>query len=193
VGFTADYFATFAAMLNDDKTKQMVEELFKQTAPDAQMEKWSVRTVPRSNVDWFEMEGEFKTSAFIEKAGPRLLFKVGLVIGPQTEMYSDQQRTMSIENDNNRNYDRVIRIRIPEGYTVKNADQLRMNFSFSEDANTPFMFKADYVMKGDVLELTISEFYKEIYCPLDRYEDFRKVINAAADFNKVTLILEKAR
>lgn len=193
VGFNADFFASFAVVLNDEKKKQMVEELIKQTAPDAQLEKWSVRPVPKADVDWFEMKGEFKTSAFIEKAGPRVLFKVGLVIGPQTEMYSDEKRTMSIENENNRNYDRVIRIHIPQGYTVKNADQLRMNFTFSDDDKTPFLFKSDYVMKGEVLELTISEFYKEIYCPLERYEDFRKVINAAADFNKITLILEKTR
>lgn len=193
VGFTADYFVTFSAMLNDEKTKQMVEELFKQTAPDAQMDKWSVRLVSKPDVDWFEMKGEFRTSAFIEKAGPRVLFKVGLVIGPQSEMYSDQARTMGIENDFNRNYDRVIRIHIPEGYIVKNLDQLRMNVSYDNDEKTPFLFKSDYEMKGDVLELTISEFYKEIYCPLERYEDFRKVINAAADFNKVTLIFEKPR
>jgi hypothetical protein len=193
VGFNADYFSAFSVMLNEEKTKQMVEELIKQTAPDAQLETWSMRSVPKEDVDWFEMKGEFKTSSLIEKAGPRVLFKVGLVIGPQTEMYSDQQRTMAIENDNNRNYDRVIRIHIPQGYTVKNVDQLRMNISFSNDDKNPFLFRADYVMKGDVLELTISEFYKEIYCPLGRYEDFRKVINAAADFNKVTLILEKSK
>ncbi|HMJ70033.1 MAG TPA: DUF3857 domain-containing protein [Cyclobacteriaceae bacterium] len=193
VGYTADYFASFYEMLNEEKKKQMVEELIKQTAPDAQLGKWSARPIQKPDLDWFEMSGEFKTSTFIEKAGPRVLFKVGLIIGPQTEMYRDEQRTMSVENDNNRNYDRVIRIHIPAGYTVKNADQLKMDFAFSPGEGNPYLFKSDYVIKGDVLELMISEFYKEIYCPLEKYEDFRKVINAAADFNKVTLILEKAR
>jgi hypothetical protein len=193
VGYTADYFASFYEMLNEEKKKQMVEELIKQTAPDAQLGKWSARPIQKPDLDWFEMTGEFKTSTFIEKAGPRVLFKVGLIIGPQTEMYRDEQRTMSVENDNNRNYDRLIRIHIPAGYTIKNADQLKMDFAFNNDETNPYLFKSDYVIKGDVLELTISEFYKEIYCPLEKYEDFRKVINAAADFNKVTLILEKAR
>lgn len=191
VGFNADYFAAFAVVLNEEKTKQMVEELVRQTASDAQLEKWSVKPVPKDGRNWFEMNAGYKTSAFIEKAGPRVLFKVGMVIGPQTEMYRDDQRTMSIENESNRNYDRVIRVHIPAGYTVRNADQLNMNFSYSDDEKNPFLFKSWYVMKGDILEVRISEFYKEIYCPLDRYEDFRKVINAAADFNKVTLILEK--
>ncbi|HZY82522.1 MAG TPA: DUF3857 domain-containing protein [Cyclobacteriaceae bacterium] len=194
VGYTADYFASFYKMLNADKTKEMVEELIKQTAPDAQLtSKWSVKPVPKADVDWFEMSGEFKTSNFIEKAGPRVLFKVGLLIGPQVEMYRDDKRTMQVENDNNRNYDRLIKVHIPAGYNVRNVEQLKMNFSYSNDDNTPYLFKSDYVMNGDVLEIRLAEFYKDIYCPLERYEDFRKVVNAAADFNKVTLILEKSR
>jgi hypothetical protein len=192
-GFTADYFTTFYDMLSEDKRKQMVEELVKQTAADAQVGEWSARPLPKADRDWFEMKGEFKSGAFIEKAGPRVLFKVGLLIGPQIEMYRDDKRTMNVENDNNRNYDRVIRIHIPAGYTVKNAELLKMNFSYSSDENTPFLFRSDYATKGDILEITISEFYKEINVPLDHYEDFRRVVNAAADFNKVTLILEKIR
>jgi hypothetical protein len=30
-----------------------------------------------------------------------------------------------------------------------------------------------------------------MHLPIAFYEDFRKVVNAAADFNKVTLVLEK--
>jgi hypothetical protein len=192
VGYTADYFASFYKLLNQDKTKEMVEELIRQTAPDAQLtDKWSVKPVRKTDAEWFEMSGEFKSANFIEKAGPRVLFKVGLLIGPQIEMYRDDTRTMQVENDNNRNYDRLIRVHIPSGYTVRNADQLKMNFSYSDDDKTPYLFKSDYVMNGDVLEIRIAEFYKEIYCPLERYEDFRKVVNAAADFNKITLILEK--
>jgi hypothetical protein len=144
-------------------------------------------------VDWFEMTCDFKTSNFIEKAGPRVLFKVGLLIGLQIEMYRDEQRTSMVENDNNRNYGRIIKIHLPAGYTVKNVEQLKMNFSYSNDDKTPFLFKSDFETKGNILEIKISEFYKEIFVPVDRYEDFRKVVNAAADFNKVTLVLEKAR
>ncbi len=192
-GFSADYFAEFYNVLSEDKRKQMVEELIKQTAADAQVGEWSARPLPKPDREWFEMKGEFKTGAFIEKAGPRVLFKVGLLIGPQIEMYSNDKRTMNIENDNNRNYDRIIRIHLPANYSVKNVDQLKMNFSFSNDENTPFLFKSDYATKGNILEITITEFYKEISVPLARYEDYRKVVNAAADFNKITLILEKSK
>jgi hypothetical protein len=193
VGFSADYFSSFDEMLSDDNRKQMVEELIKQTASDAQLSSWSAKAVPKTGVDWFEMKGDFKTSNFIEKAASRVLFKVGLLIGPQVEMYRDEQRTLIVENDNNRNYGRTIRIHLPPNYSVKNVEQLKMNFSYSKDDDTPFLFRSDYEMKGDILEITISEFYKEIYVPVDRYEDFRKVVNAAADFNKVTLVLQEIR
>ncbi|HEX8059432.1 MAG TPA: DUF3857 domain-containing protein [Cyclobacteriaceae bacterium] len=193
VGYSADYFVTFYQLMNDEKRKQMVEELFKETAPDAQVDKWSAKPVAKGDVDWFEMQADFKTSTFIEKAGPRILFKAGLLIGPQIEMYRDEHRVSAVENDNNRNYDRSIKIHLPQGYVVKNADQLKMNFTYSNDDKNPFIFKSDYVIKDGVLEITIAEFYKEIFVPLDRYEDFRKVVNASADFNKITLVLEKAR
>ncbi len=33
--------------------------------------------------------------------------------------------------------------------------------------------------------------YKKMYYPINQFEDFKKVINASADFNKVVLVLEK--
>jgi Domain of Unknown Function with PDB structure (DUF3857) len=193
VGFTADYFATFHAVANEEKRKQMVEELIKETAADAQVTTWKARPVAKPKQDWFEIQGEFKTSSFIEKAGPRVLFKAGLLIGPQIEMYRDDKRTYAVENGNNRNYDRIIRIHIPAGYTVKNADQLNMDIRFNNEESNPYIFKSEHTLNGNLLEIRITEFYKEIYVPLEKYENFRKVVNASADFNKVTLVLEKVR
>lgn len=192
-GYQANYMDSFNEMINEEKRRQMVDGLVKQTIPDAELKEWSVKSSEKNDLDWFQVDATFKTSGFIEKAGPKVLFKAGLLIGPQLELYRDDKRTMPVENDNNRNFDRIIRIHLPAGYTVKNADQLNMNLSYSGDENTPFLFKSVYATKGDMLEITITEFYKDIYVPLERYEDFRKVINASADFNKVTLILEKAK
>ena len=106
-------------------------------------------------------------------------------------MYRDDERTTTVENEFNRKYYRIIRINIPEGYKARNPDDLKINIAYKDRDLTPFLFKSDYTIKGNVLEISIEEFYKEIYAPLSRYEDFRKVVNAAADFNKITLVLEK--
>jgi len=59
------------------------------------------------------------------------------------------------------------------------------------DGERVFEFLSTYTLKKKELIVTIKENYKIIECPLDCYEPFRAVINAAADFNKVTIILEQ--
>jgi hypothetical protein len=106
-------------------------------------------------------------------------------------MYRDDQRTAEVENDFNRMYNRTIKIHLPKGYQVKNLKDLKSDITYRDKDNIPFLFKSDYTLTDDLLEVRIEEYYKQIYAPLSRYEDFRKVINAAADFNKITLVLEK--
>ena len=51
-------------------------------------------------------------------------------------------------------------------------------------------FDSNFEVKNNQLSILIDEYYDEIYYPANKFEGFRKVINAAADFNKVTLILK---
>ncbi len=168
----------------------MVKEITKQTAPDAEIDKWTL-AVAKSNANNVVMKTDFKSSHFIENAGTRILFKVGELIGPQTELYRDDQRATPVENDFNRGYDRVIKVRIPDGYRVKNPDDCHIDIQFKDGDQVPFLFTSDHKQNAQTLEITIREYYKSIHAPLARYEDFRKVINAAVDFNKVVLVLEK--
>ena len=39
--------------------------------------------------------------------------------------------------------------------------------------------------------ISIDEFYRQVNYPVSEIEPFRKVINAAADFNKTVLVMEK--
>jgi hypothetical protein len=48
-------------------------------------------------------------------------------------------------------------------------------------------------LQGDKLVIYSKEYYSENGYPASRFEEFRKVINAAADFNKKTIILSKSR
>jgi hypothetical protein len=116
---------------------------------------------------------------------------VGELIGPQSELYREEARQTPIENTHNRGYSRIIRLTIPQGYTVSNLEALNMKVEYKDGEQIPFSFASSYAQQGDLITVTIDEFYKEIYAPLERYEDFRKVVNAAADFNKVTLVFVK--
>lgn len=190
-GYNASYFTPYYDMMSTDQRVGMIEQITKQTAPDAAIKKWTANPVPGGKSNNFLVDVDFQSSHFMEKAGPRILFKVGELIGPQIEMYRDDQRTAEVENDFNRMYDRTIRIQLPKGYQVKNPDDLKFNIAYTDKDQVPFLFKSDYTLKDNLLEVRVEEYYKQIYAPLSRYEDFRKVVNAAADFNKITLVLEK--
>ena len=115
-----------------------------------------------------------------------------MLIGPQSELYNDDKRQIPVENTFNRGYERVIKVNLPAGYSVKNPDDLNFNVIYdNRGSDSPFSFVSTHTIEGNVLTIRVNEYYKEIYAPLDRYEDYRKVINAAADFNKVVLVLEK--
>ena len=84
-----------------------------------------------------------------------------------------------------------IKIAIPEGYKITNLEDLNMDV-FSENGDEKTMeFTCAYEVNGNILTVTCNEYYNEIRIPLSRYEEFRSVINAAADFNKITLVFEK--
>jgi hypothetical protein len=192
-GCNATFVAPYYDMVSETDRAKLIEELMKQTAPDPVISKSSAKTVDNGVTNNFIMDVSFSSTHFIEMAGTRILFKVGELIGPQVEMYRDDQRMTEVENDFNRGYDRVIKIKIPEGYQVRNPDDVKLNVVYDENGKQPFLFVSDYTLQNDEMVITIKEYYKEIYAPVSRYEDFRKVINAAADFNKVTLVLEKKR
>jgi hypothetical protein len=190
-GHDASFILPYIDFMNDEQRKTMVEELTKQTAPDARLKSWTVNAEPNKGLPKIGFDVNYQTSHFLEKAGPRILFKAGLLIGPQVEMYRDDARQNPVENDFNRAYERDITIIIPDGYTIKNPDDLKIKVLYEDGQRIPFSFESTYTLSGNKLTLTVTEYYKEIYAPLNRYEDFRKVINASADFNKVTLVLEK--
>ena len=190
-GYNAAFFAPYYDLMSADQRLNMINEIIKQTAPDAVIKNSKAYSEAVEYGSNFIVDVDFQSSHFLEKAGPRVLFKAGELIGSQIEMYRDDERTTTVENEFNRKYYRIIRITIPEGYKARNPDDLKFNIAYQDRDLTPFLFKSDYTIKGNVLEITIEEFYKEIYAPLSRYEDFRKVVNAAADFNKITLVLEK--
>ena len=171
----------------------MIDQLTKQTAPDAEINKWTAGPATDGQSNNFRVSVDFRSSHFVERAGSRILFKVGELIGPQIEMYRDDERTVAVENDFNRMYNRTIKIHLPDGYRVRNADDLLIDIAYTDEDDVPFSFKSDYILEDKVLTVHIEEYYKEIYAPLSRYEDFRKVVNAAADFNKITLVLEKSQ
>lgn len=137
----------------------------------------------------FVARGTITGGDYVETANNRILLKVGLLIGPQAEMYNKGERKLPVENMYTREYHRQIVVNIPEGKTIKNPEILNMNVVSSiEGDNTKFI--STYEIKGNQLIVTIIEVYSRIHYPVKDYLVYEKVMNAAADFNKLVLVIE---
>ena len=127
----------------------------------------------------------------VEQAGNKYIVKLGQIIGPQSELYNVKKRHQPVDVQRIHYYYRKIVFEIPEGYTVADITPMDINVALN-DGETPsagFVSKATRV--GNTVVVEISEYYKSLQYPIEQFESFRKVINAAADFNKRSLVLEK--
>ena len=134
----------------------------------------------------FDIDSEY----FVEKKGDKYLFKLGDLIGPQMEMQQEKKRILPLEAEFNRSYYRTIKIHIPEGYQISNLEDITIKNSYATKEKELFVFNSYYTLEGNVLTVTADEHYRETFVAPEIFEAYRTVINSAADFNKVTLILE---
>lgn len=139
----------------------------------------------------FTVIANVTTDAFVEKAGNKYLFKLGELIGTQVEMYQEKERKLPLEIQFNRNYHREISFTIPEGYKIVNPDDIIIDNEYNKDGEILMKFISSYVIEGNKVVVNADEYYKIIEVSPDIFEQYRAVINSAADFNKITLILEK--
>ncbi|HSC54191.1 MAG TPA: DUF3857 domain-containing protein [Phnomibacter sp.] len=136
-------------------------------------------------------EADIASADLIESAGNKILFKIGDVIGPQEQMYQEKPRQYPISMEYPHVLDRTIRFEIPKGYTIKNPQDLNINIVESNDGKSTMGFVSKYTIAGNILTVTLHEYYHRPEYPIEKFGIFQKVINAAADFNKVLLVLEK--
>ena len=137
------------------------------------------------------VEADIKSAELVERAGNKLLIKVGEVIGPQVEMYQPKPRQLPIVMEYPHALDRNITLVLPAGYQVKNLNDLKFNVVSGSNGAETMGFVSTYTVNESEVKINVHEFYKQLSYPVSDFDEFKKVINAAADFNKVVLILEK--
>lgn len=178
---------------NEEDKKKIAEEFLKSCGGEgAELKSASAANYNMNSDEYdkpFTMKATLESAGIIEKAGNTILVAIGQVIGQQVEMYQDHARQNPIDQEFPHSYKRVLKFHIPDGYTAKGLDKLKMNI-IGED-KSQMGFTADYTLEGNVLTLTSTEYYTVTHLPASAYEPFRRVINAAADFNKLKVILEK--
>lgn len=192
-GYYAAVFPLIPLLKDEDKTN-LKESLFKSLIEDAEIKsvEFNDKDFSTSIADTtYKLTASLVTGKLVERAGNNILFKIGEAIGPQDQLYQEEERKTNVENSFNRLYHRTLRFTIPEGYRIKNADDLKLNIVISDKGTDAYGFVSTYKIEGSQLVVDVNEYYKQLSFPKERFEEFRKVINAAADFNKIVLVLEK--
>ena len=182
---------------------KMMDEEQKQNLFDTYLESGKIKStinktevLENTSIDFmkdaeFIFESDITTNDYIDIAGNKLLLKVGETIGTQAEMYFEKERKSDIENTFNRSYLREINVYIPEGYKISNPEATVFNYTTNINNETVFCFVSSYTIENNIYKITIEEYYNDIYADKKYIEEYTQVINAAADFNKVVLLIEE--
>ncbi|MEO5968272.1 MAG: hypothetical protein ABIP68_09275, partial [Ferruginibacter sp.] len=194
-GYSASNYRPAYAFLPKDKQDDFTKGIIKNIANTDSVISFSVENSEMTNAVKnlpLNIIGYMKSVDLQENAGKNILVKIGEVIGTQVQMYQEKKRVLPISIEYPHALDRVITFTIPDGYKVKNLDDINLNVTDKDGSGKETMgFISSYKLNGKILVITVHEFYKSVYYDVNKIDIFTKVINAAADFNKLTLILAK--
>ncbi|MFB6317625.1 DUF3857 domain-containing protein [Saccharicrinis sp. FJH54] len=191
-GLSGGYFELILSSMDEDQKLSTFKNL--SGLDDLNPEFSDFKIIDQNNNKYqneFGLNCKVSTPGLIENAGNKILFKMGMVIGPQAELYQEAERTLPVENQFNRSYDRILTFNVPEGYKISNPEAGIINVVSSREEDPPYGFISEVEYSGNTYTIKIHEFYKDLLAPIEQFEAFRRVVNAAADFNKVVLVLEK--
>ena len=186
-------FQSMLHLLDDTKKKEMVETLFEMGREQTEVLRINYTNSAPENIGIKPLvwDLDLQSKSLIENAGTDFLIKIGETIGRQSELYQEHKRVLPINIDILHDYYRLIKVTIPEGYYIDNLGDLNMHVELKKDGRTGCIFTSEASVSNNILTIVSKEYYNDYYYPVTRYDEFRKVINAAADFNKKSLLLRK--
>lgn len=187
----------FSLVTDEEKRKEILEEQIKRASKDAVVTKIKTKYTDINDQETVEkpiiVDAQMEVSKIIESAGEKTILKIGELIGEQSELYSDKPRQSNIVNFYPHMYTRLIVVHVPDGYTVKGLDKFVIKNVFQNpdgETTDSIGFESNYLLDGNVLTITCTEYYEFLDWPKEKYEQYRTVINSAADFNKLSIIFD---
>jgi len=192
-GSNACNLQAFWMLVPEDRHTEMINRIFNMGADDAIINKYEVKNGSPADMGNAPMQWhvDMTVKSLVEVAGNNLIVKIGETIGEQSQLYTDKERTQPIQIDQLRSYYRRIELTIPDGYSLADPSNIKMDVQMMDEGKIACQFTSDYSVEGNKLIIVSREYYSKPYFPKSEFEDYRKVINAAADFNKKTVLLVK--
>lgn len=195
LGHSASFIQPFFGYMSNQDRREYGEEIIASNAFDAHPKNLRITGFASEDTMYrqpFSIEADFTTNAYLEKACEgTYIFKIGEVIGTQVSMYQKEQRRTDMVLNFPHGFHREITFEVPQGYKVTNLESINMNFSDGDSLDQTLNFRSYYSQSGNTVKVIVEESYRETKYGLSMYEDFRQVINASADFNKVVVYFEK--
>ncbi len=191
-GYSTYNYQTIVGLVPDKDLEEFKEDMLKNSFGDIELSNLEFENLESSKYPFEPLiiRASLPAEEFMEPSANSFVINFGEVIGLQSELYVvDSIRTLPVVLGNPRTYFHDITFNIPEGYQLKNLEALNMNIS-SADEDPLMSFTSTYTLEGNVLNVKIHEYYKSGELPKEMFEMYRKVVNAAADFNKIYLVLE---
>lgn len=191
-GYYAMYFQPYMNLIKEEEKVKLIEGFAKNINDNVTI---TSKEIINDNPELFgvkpiEFVLNFNSEAFIEKAGNKYLFKIGELIGKQMQLYQEKTRVLPVENEFTRSYYRTLNVKIPKGYKVANLNDINIKNTFEDAGKELLIFHSYFEQKDDLLVITADEHYRKNIIDTANYEKYRTVINSAADFNKLILVLE---
>jgi len=195
MGQYAVYLQPYYDMINEEMKKQVLDQDYRQYFSEGEIADYHVENGNASFVGKAPFITDFTATGItdlIDRAGGSYLLKVGKLIGPQVELYSEDERKLTWDDGYRRLFDRTITIEIPGGYILKNPEALNIYADYTKEGARVIMFRSQFTVDGQKIVIDVHEYYDQVIFETDEYEAYRKVVNSAADFEKVVLVFEKA-
>lgn len=181
----------------EDKRTDLYENTIKSMLKESKVESVTIANEDLSDLTQYEkpltVDAKLTGTDMLEFAGDKIILNLGHAIGQQSELYNAKPRMYPIDIDFLHYYTRSLEIEIPEGYAAEGLDKLVKNFDFkNEKGERLFSFISNYEIKGNKIIISITESYDKLGYGVEHYENFAKVVNGAADFNKAAIVFVKS-
>src|SRR5205085_121373 len=129
-GYGALYYRPIWTYLTKDKQEETVKDLIQNVAKSENIQ--NIKAENTNLTDTWDnkplvVSGTIHTAELLERAGNKLLFKLGELIGEQVQMYQEKPRQLPAELQYAHVLERKITFDIPEGYIIKNPDDIKID------------------------------------------------------------------
>lgn len=195
-GYLASYFRYAVKHVSEEKINDFVKNnTFNDI--DVEVQKYSFENQEyKNNYDPekpFTINSDIKVKeSWIENAGKNNLITIGKVLGKQTSLHQETNRTNPIVISYPKKNINYINLNIPSGYSVKNVGSLAFNKEIKNANNDVIgLFKSTAQIEGNTVKIAVEEFYNFTYLEKEKYNEYRDLVDALYDFNNASLILTR--